>query len=294
MKKNVAKRILAAVLVIVMAAGMCACGIMDYKKAQALYEDGDYEDAREIFEQLGDYEDAEQMVMACDYGMAEEWMDDGEYLKAGETFEKLDDYEDSEKLAKECYYTLAEQYMDEEKYTEARELYVKLGDYEDSEEKAATAARWMVIEYIGEDDYNEKIDSTSATMIWVSEEKLYVGYAWKTTGAINISLAVGAQISPDGSAFIVGTDESSSYAANYKATASGSFDLSTYKNGDKLTWSKFDVNGTNAQGKPYTQSGTMLNIMPTSAMTKATSALEAFLEESGLGLTMQDLGFLAY
>ena len=75
------------------------CSSADYKKANELYDSGDYEGALELYTALGDYEDSELLKDACqkkiDYALACEKMDAGDYAEAVQLFVDLGNYEDS-------------------------------------------------------------------------------------------------------------------------------------------------------------------------------------------------------
>lgn len=108
---------------------------MRYKDAVALYEDEEFQKAKTAFEELGDYKDAEEMILACDYGRAEEYFDDEKFEKAKKAFDKLGDYEDAEERTLECSYALAEQQLEEGSHYEALEAFEALGEYEDAAER---------------------------------------------------------------------------------------------------------------------------------------------------------------
>lgn len=52
------KKLISLVLTLAMVFSLCGCNMSDYKKAQKAYESGDYENASEIFETLGDYKES--------------------------------------------------------------------------------------------------------------------------------------------------------------------------------------------------------------------------------------------
>lgn len=59
------KKIVALLLVLTMALALCGCSSSDYKKAQEMFEQGQYEEAQAIFESLGDYEDSKEQASNC-------------------------------------------------------------------------------------------------------------------------------------------------------------------------------------------------------------------------------------
>ena len=130
------KKFVAVVLALVMTLSLCACNSLDYKEAMELYEDESYERARELFVELGDYENSAEMVNQCDYQLALEHMEDGEYEEAKALFVELDTFEDSAEKVVECNYEIAQAALEAGEYQQAYELFLELGDYKDSAEMA--------------------------------------------------------------------------------------------------------------------------------------------------------------
>ncbi len=119
---------------------------MRYKDAVALYEDEEFQKAKTAFEEMGDYKDAEEMILACQYGIAEEAMQDEKWKKAAELFEELDDYEDSENCVLICQYALAEEAMQDEDWETASEMFEALDDYQDAQEQLTFCETMLQIE----------------------------------------------------------------------------------------------------------------------------------------------------
>ena len=63
----------------------------DYKEATSLYESGNYEEAKAMFVELGDYEDSATMVKACDYAQAVKLYNSGDYESAISIFKSIED-----------------------------------------------------------------------------------------------------------------------------------------------------------------------------------------------------------
>ena len=96
------KKIICMCLALALCVCLCSCKSSDYKKAVALYEAGEYQQAKAAFRALGDYEDCAQRVKDCEeailreaYNAALALMEAGNYEEAIEAFEDLDDYADS-------------------------------------------------------------------------------------------------------------------------------------------------------------------------------------------------------
>jgi hypothetical protein len=230
------------------------------------------------------------------YNEAVDLMHSKKYEDAIEIFSELDGYKDSETKIKECNYKIAVKLMDDEKFEEAREIFLSLGDHGESAQMAITAAQYMLVDYLnGKEVDIEIINEYSATGIQYEDGKLYMAYMFISETAIEVNLSVGILMAPgETEVLLIGTDSLSSYSAYYEAEATTYIDFTTYKSGDTITWEDFSVTGRTAQGTRYTQSETFLDAAPTSAMTNIAQHLESLLEESGLGLTMADIGFSSY
>ena len=286
------KRAIAIVLVLVMALSLCGCDRADYKKAMAAYEADDYETARAIFVELGDYEDSEKMVKECDYWIALGYMNAGDYQKARDLFAQLDGHRDSADKLNACDYQLALDSLRTGDYAGAREAFLKLGNYEDSQEKAQEAAYSMLTEYVMG---KESIISGSAILTTSDNGGLLIGYVLKNTSGINVKITLVGALNPGESEIkISGSDKTSSYATYYEASGTAMWNKETYQSGDTMTWSEYHVSGRTAQGKAYTKDLTLMYMLLTSSVKEMGALLEQVLAESGLGLTMADIGFTAY
>ena len=131
------KRISAIMLCVCMLVMACGCDSIDYKKATKLYNNGEWDEAIEIFESLGSYEDSKDMVNACNYEKATELYENKEYDEAIEIFESLGEYKDSADRIKEYIYLNAVALMNEGKYEEAITTFENIGEneYKDSAEQ---------------------------------------------------------------------------------------------------------------------------------------------------------------
>ena len=291
------KKIITALLVLVMALSLCACDSSDYKEAMELYNLGNYEQARTMFVALADYEDSAEMVNKCDYQLALEYMGLGKYEEAKALFVQLGDYEDSAKMVKDCSYNIAKASMDAGEYQKARELFIELGDYEDSAANVVIAAQNMFIAYVEQQGQlvEKSSDNSNGTVLSVENGELIAAYAYKTTGIIEIDMKIGAILKPgDKQVLLVGTDKLSTYAAYYSATASCTWDIENYTKGGIMDWENFEISGRNAQGASYEQKNSWLDLFLTTGVGDIAEHIEKALGESGLGLTMKDIGFTNY
>lgn len=84
------------------------CG---YDKAKKLFDDGEYDKAKEAFLALGDYADSADQATACDYAVAKALIE-SDPEEAVELLEALGDYQDSGELVKQAKMTYCEQNRD--------------------------------------------------------------------------------------------------------------------------------------------------------------------------------------
>lgn len=102
--------ILLLVLAIAATVGFCAYRFLlpqlRYNQANTLEASGEYAQARELFEQLGDYADAPERVTGTWYQEALEKMREGDYEAAYQTFSTISGFENSSGYAADCLYSL--------------------------------------------------------------------------------------------------------------------------------------------------------------------------------------------
>lgn len=105
-----------------------------YEKAASLYDSGEYAQALEMFEALGDYEDSADKVKACSYQVALELTKAENYQEALDMFLSLGDYEDCAEQSFFCSCNLAEAYAEDGKLTEAVNLLTDYSSYPKAQE----------------------------------------------------------------------------------------------------------------------------------------------------------------
>lgn len=142
-KKKVNKKILIT-CVISFTIIAIVCGVIvytnqpsvKYKKASKAYKSGDYEKAIEIYTELGDYEDATELldcaIVANCYVEAIELFDNAKYDEALSKFETIVEYEDSAEMINKCKYQKALICKEKGEYIDASVLFKESGYYEDS------------------------------------------------------------------------------------------------------------------------------------------------------------------
>ncbi len=181
---------IAAGIMILLTIGLVKVGILpraQYNNAMAFMEKGNYQQAIEAFEELGDYRDAAAKVMECTnflqvqetaYQSAISLMKKENYQEAIVAFQAMGNYKDSATKASECVtllskgtdYQNAIALMNKGNYQEASEAFKKLGDYKDSATKAIEATTLQsnettyqnAISQMNKGNYQEAIDAFKA------------------------------------------------------------------------------------------------------------------------------------
>lgn len=107
-----------------------------YYRAVNLYDEGKYLEAKEIFDNLGNYRNSvtysRELSQQLVYDNAMSYYEDGEYENAIEKFKSLGEFKDSEKWTKESKYKYAKELFNLGKYEEAYRLFQEIADYKDS------------------------------------------------------------------------------------------------------------------------------------------------------------------
>ncbi|MDR1569851.1 MAG: hypothetical protein LBS72_05110 [Oscillospiraceae bacterium] len=107
-----------------------------YKASRALAQ-GSPQTARDMFEELIDYRDAPEKLLACDYALAEQLLEKGDMESVDQAlavFEKLGNYNDSASRHNEANYAQAQLLLDFGEYERASEILFSLGAFEDAPE----------------------------------------------------------------------------------------------------------------------------------------------------------------
>ena len=101
-----------------------------YQEASALYERGQYEEAKVVFGKVTSYKNSNEQIEKCKesillgkYEVAKELYAKGDYTQALSSFEEIKEYNDSEEWISKC-----DNAIKLDKYEVAKELYAK-GDY---------------------------------------------------------------------------------------------------------------------------------------------------------------------
>lgn len=142
-----------------------------YAIADSRLNNGEDTDARQMFQELGDFEDASNRVLQIDYSNACKEMDKGEFQAAISDFEALGNYMDCPDKIIQCYKLLGEALFAAKDYENAR-MHFETADYAEGIKKTDTSwgdvlyandnfegaiNKWQT--YAGDTDIDEKITS---------------------------------------------------------------------------------------------------------------------------------------
>ena len=104
-------------------------------KAWSLQNAGQYAEAREIWQQLGDMPGAREQAALCIYEPAKALMEQKDWDGAIAVFSTIPDYQDSREKTLECHYHKAEEHYDAGDIESAAREYLLAGSWGDAQEK---------------------------------------------------------------------------------------------------------------------------------------------------------------
>lgn len=106
----------------------------EYKKAEKLLNEKQYDNAIAIYERLGSYKKSKSQKNECFYRKASSLLSNKNYKSAIEIFKSLAEYKDSRVIEKEARYTYAVDLYNNKKYADSADYFYDIKDYKDSNE----------------------------------------------------------------------------------------------------------------------------------------------------------------
>ena len=293
------KRLLAAGLLLCWMVSMTGCALLDYQKANTLYEEGEYAQAKELYASLGDFADSADMLLICetraDYAQAQALYAAGNYAQALAIYRELDMYADSPRKAVMCQYELGKTCMAAENYQEAITWLEPLGNYENSADQL-NLAKWN---WIGQQRHTKVMDAgagrnrtlslqmpeAETLVVKLSDAGLLLGLPYKTEYEMTL----------------VRGNAEAAYTLKYNSanvntiteTAAGTVELHRFAEG--LPVAEFTQTIIDAEGVT-TKSTDVQNAIMTKMLLEETVAvvleqLPQLLAMSGVDISITDLGF---
>lgn len=192
------KLILGTICVVIIAGAVVTVKVIipsqKYKEAQALFEAGEYQEAKNMFQSLDGYSDSERKMREADdayeeeqreaqakaeyeakekkYEAALKLMEEKEYEKAKLEFNELGEFSDSQQKSEECTalileeekrkeeeekqkkYESASASYEQKEYLQAAEEFAEIEDYKDCEEKVKECHYRRALELIDQKAYS--------------------------------------------------------------------------------------------------------------------------------------------
>lgn len=232
------------------------------------------------------------IIPTIKYKNAESYLSNGDYEKAISIFSSLEDFKDSAEKTKSSKYKWACELSNSEDYDKAYEILKNLGEYKDSKKLLREASWEIVYKYIeNSGDFKLPIE-TSITAIRAEDDHILLGYNIVFDDSIKVDARYVASINKDGSVPILGVSNCSSGSSSIEyIEATGNWNIETFKTGSTINW---DVTNSQLTGFfAYTEK-TMLETFTDNAFESMLVVLQALLEQSKTGVTIQDLGFYSY
>lgn len=299
-------------LVMVFTLLLTGCGNSNYKKAIALYEEEQYEEAMALFIELGDYEDSTEKVLDCQYMIAANAYNTGEYATAIVLFTELGDYKDCSEKILDCQYMLAVTAYEDKEYALALNYFTELGDYKDSVEYRLDAAWRALHAYIEENGEhlesttklsyvnkaeNGQISQTDLATVSSNPEQLilYNGNKIELMGIMHFSdLAITITRGNPEAKFQISTKLTGLDTEN-NTSGDGTLNISSATANTQLNPSNYLYFYTDIYGKSHSE--TELDSTDRAALqehyTDVLEGVSTILGQTGLGITLADLGFTA-
>lgn len=261
-KRLIGNRIIFSVLCICILFIGSGCDGTNYKKAIKLYENGSWDEAATIFEQLGDYEDSMAMVDACNYSKASEFYENGDYNEAIKIFSNLSGYSDSTEMIAKCKWSLFVDYIQKNKK----------------------------LEYNADSNYTVTIEADGNNIVACYSVNPVKNSAGSISLQYTATFSFGESI-----AHLNASGELTILGAQLKDTGSGEWDINNYKTGDEIEWTTYELNGIKVDGSKLDDSATgMCATSIDTALERLTGGIENLLNNSNMDFTMADLGFINY
>lgn len=300
------KRIITLIVIACLCLSFTGCKAWDYGKATKYYKEGQYAQAQELYESLGEYADSAAMAhiswQKADYEAAQQSFLAGDYRQAMELYYGLGMYMDSPAQAIDCQYILASELLEKGEYEESIQLFEQLGAYADSASLARQGISLWLREALTElGGITLKLDETgkqNVSLVSTGGETVNLIYARE-------SMLLGVPNTCRFALILNPETKETSYEARYLSAAastileesSGTVDPAVFFQGQGLHTESFTQTITEPDGTETVSQETTQAIILQSLLPEATSIIAenfaTLLEQTGTDITPEDLGFLS-
>lgn len=286
---------------------LTGCDQQDYRKAIKLYNEEQYDAAATLFSELDGYKDSGRLQTLSRYWEAITLMEDGEFSQALPRFIKLGDYEDSADRAIECKYQIAIAAFETEDLETAENYFLEQPQYRNTPEYLRQIS-WQHF-------YDAVFAAGSDTEDGITLQKelentvLSITAAESNTLVLSVSTAHNADFHIQDALILTLTRESleadftatGSFAMDYldgeigsAQIASGKVNLPACSVGMQLSIQEFQMTVTDNLGVTSTSTDPvdcLLNDAMAANLSTLLTEIPALLTESGIELTLSDIGF---
>lgn len=311
MKTRILKSAAVLMLVCVLAFSLTGCDKLDYREAIDLYNAGKYDAAAELFYQLGDYENSAELLTRSQYWSAITLMEQGNFQEALPRFLKLGDFEDSAQRVTECKYLLAIADFEADALADAEIGFLEIADYKQAPEylrritwqklfdAVASAGAESGGSFTIQKEQDGKLFSVTADMAEPNQLILFVsnskdmGYSFYddltlilTRDSLEATFSANSTFTMDYVDGQIGSEQK----------ASGKVDISTCTAETVLKVDTFQMTSTDNLGATTTSDDPNHILMAEDMaenLTDLLTVIPALLTDSGVELTLQDIGFAA-
>lgn len=301
------KRFLLLLLILCLCLSFAGCDAKDYTDAMDYYEQGQYQQALELFTSLGDYADSKAMAALCqqfiDYADAQAFFAAGDYQAALDLFSGLRMYKDSPVMVFQCQYHIGMAHLAAGEYQQAIQWLEPLGNFEDCRQQVELA-KWQYLHQhitanggtitipVGEDANTQLLlqaeEDGVLTLVYMAEGQLLgLPYLHELT----IPLALNQEQT---SCQVV---YRSSLVTQVEEIASGVVLPGALSTSSGLSIDSFQQTITDENGETQISndlsSSVMIQAITEAAQQAFSQYLPALLETTGTDVTPKDLGLLS-
>ena len=141
-----------------------------YTHAKDLLQNGNYDSAIQIFNELNDYKDSKIQINDCIYYKALTAKTNGSFKEAIELFSQIADYRDSEELYIQSKYDYAVALIQTSNYNDALLILQSIGSYADAEALSGTCHNELALKHMRENNFTDALVEFEAAGVKANNE----------------------------------------------------------------------------------------------------------------------------
>ena len=296
------KTVTIVALICVLLVSMTGCDALDYRDAIDLYNAGQYDEAADLFFELGDFEDSEALFTRSHYWAAVTRMEAGNFSEALPRFIKLGSFEDSAQRATECTYQLAIAAFDVGNFADATNYFAELADYRQTREYLRQINWQVMYDAVEQQAIEKELDGTYFRICTDPDTNTLVLSATASKSEpflyadiLSIMLSRDSTIAVFEAESYFGMDFADGRIGSTQS-ASGRLDITTCTPQTTLVVEDFTKYVEDNQGN-LTESNdpadSLMNDLMAENMSNLMTVIPMLLQETGIELTLRDIGFNA-